>query len=81
MSRSVVDRLKDIVHSAELAAWYAADLDANALAASDQTRDATLFRIAIIGEAVSHIPTDIQTLAPDIPCILYTPIGRSISIL
>jgi uncharacterized protein with HEPN domain len=67
MSRSVVDRLKDIMESAELAVRHAGDLGAGALAAADQQRDATLFRIAIIGEVASHLPAEIQTLAPEIP--------------
>jgi uncharacterized protein with HEPN domain len=67
MSRSVLDRLKDIVYSAEFAAQHADGLNARALAIADQRRDAALFRIAVIGEAVSHLPAEIQTLAPEIP--------------
>lgn len=67
MSRLALDRLKDIVHSAELAGRYAGDLDASALAMADRNRDAALFRIAVIGEAISHLPAEIQTLAPEIP--------------
>jgi uncharacterized protein with HEPN domain len=67
MRRSVLDRLKDIVYSAEFAAQHAGGLDGSALAISDQRRDAALFRIAIIGEAASHLPAEIQTLSPEIP--------------
>jgi len=67
MRRSVLDRLKDIVYSAEFAAQRAGGLDATTLAMSDQRRDATLFRIAIVGEAASHLPAEIQTLSPEIP--------------
>src|SRR6266481_3502475 len=67
MSRSAVDRLEDIVQSAELAARHAADLDAIALKAAELPRDAALFRIAIIGEAVSQLPAEILALAPEIP--------------
>jgi len=67
MSRSILDRLKDIVHSAELAARHAGGLDAAALAETDQRRDAALYRIAIIGEVASQLPAEIQALAPEIP--------------
>ena len=67
MSRSVVDRLQDIIHSAEFAAQHAAGLVAAALESSYRQRDAALFRIAVIGEAVSHLPPEIQALAPEIP--------------
>ena len=67
MSRSALDRLKDIVHSAELAASHAGALDADALAKEAQRRDAVLLRIAVIGEAASQLPTEVQALAPEIP--------------
>ena len=67
MTRSILDRLKDIVHSAELAARYAGGLSATALAAAESRRDAAVLRIAIIGEAAQHLPAEIQALAPEIP--------------
>jgi uncharacterized protein with HEPN domain len=67
MSRAILDRLKDIVHSSELAALHAGSLAGSALATADQRRDAALFRSAIVGEAVSHLPAEIQALAPEIP--------------
>jgi uncharacterized protein with HEPN domain len=67
MSRSIVDRLQDIIESAELAARHAGHLDAEALTSADQQRDAALYRIAIIGEVASQLPAEIQTLAPEIP--------------
>ena len=67
MSRSISDRLKDIIHSADLAARHAGTLEASALAVEPEQRDATLFRIAVIGEAASHLPSEVQALAPEIP--------------
>ncbi len=67
MSRSVPDRLKDIIRSADLAASHAGDLDATALAAASEQRDAVLYRIAIVGEAAWHLPVEVQALAPEIP--------------
>src|SRR5262245_12286329 len=69
MTRSVLDRLRDIVHSADLASEYAADLNADALAEAPPRRDATVFRIAVIGEAAAHLPPEIQALASEIPWI------------
>jgi uncharacterized protein with HEPN domain len=67
MSRSVVDRLRDIVQSVDLAEQHADGLDAIALAAVALPRDATLFRIAVVCEAASHLPAELQALAPEIP--------------
>jgi uncharacterized protein with HEPN domain len=69
MTRSVLDRLKDIVHSADLAARHASGLNATALAAAELQRDATVLRIAIIGEAAQHLPAEVQALAPEIPWV------------
>jgi uncharacterized protein with HEPN domain len=67
MIRSVTDRLRDIIRAAELAEQHAAGLDARALASADRQRDAALLQIAVIGEAASNLPTDIRSLAPEIP--------------
>jgi uncharacterized protein with HEPN domain len=67
MSRSVVERLKDIIWSAELAVRHASGLDAAALKVADQPRDAALYRVAVIGEVASQLPAEVQTLAPEIP--------------
>lgn len=69
MSRSVRNRLADIVQSAELAAEHAGERDAAALAHALDFRDAALYQIAIIGEAVSHFPPEVLTLAPEIPWV------------
>jgi uncharacterized protein with HEPN domain len=57
----------DIIQSAELATEHAGNLGPIALAEAGEYRDATLFRIAVIGEAVSHLPVEVQALAPEIP--------------
>jgi uncharacterized protein with HEPN domain len=67
MSRSVRSRLADIIHSAELAAKHAGERGPAALSEAGEYRDATLFRIAVIGEADSHLPIEVQALAPEIP--------------
>ena len=67
MSRSVTDRLNDILASAELDRHHAAGLDAEALSMAAPRRDAALLRIAVIGEAASHLPAELQTLSLEIP--------------
>jgi uncharacterized protein with HEPN domain len=67
MSRSTVDRLRDIIHSANLAAHHTGNLDATSLAAAAGARDAVLFRISVVCEAASRLPADVQALAPEIP--------------
>ena len=66
MSRLSIDRLHDIVSSARLAQRYAAGLDVEALSSGNEQRDAALFRLAVVCEAGSHLPVDIQALAPEI---------------
>jgi len=66
MSRSTVDRLRDIIESAELAAQHAAAHNAEALAATPGPRDAVLFRFSVVCEAASRLPNEIQALAPEI---------------
>jgi uncharacterized protein with HEPN domain len=51
----------------ELATRHAGGLDAGTLKAADLPRDGALFRIAIIGEVASQLPTEIQALDPEIP--------------
>jgi uncharacterized protein with HEPN domain len=67
MSRSVVDRLHDIVEAIDLVARHASSYDAAELAAAAGPRDAVLFRLAVICEAASRLPVEIQALAPEIP--------------
>ena len=66
MSRSVADRLRDVVQSAELAARHMGDLDAAALAVAAGPRDAALFRLAVAWEAASQLPIVVQGLAPEV---------------
>ena len=66
MSRSTADRLRDIVQSAELAAQHAGNRDPVTLAAAPLARDAALFRLAVVCEAATRLPVEIQALASDI---------------
>jgi uncharacterized protein with HEPN domain len=67
MSRSVPDRLLDILYSADLGGQHARGLSAEALAATPLARDAPLFRIAVMCEAASQLPAEVKALAAEIP--------------
>jgi len=67
MSRSAIDRLHDIVLSAQLVRRHAEGLDAKAFGSNEERRDAALFRLAILCEAATHLPADIQAIASEIP--------------
>jgi uncharacterized protein with HEPN domain len=66
MSRSTLDRLRDIIHSAELVLGHAKGLDAAALQRNALQRDAAVFRIMVVGEAVNHLPIEVLALAPEV---------------
>jgi uncharacterized protein with HEPN domain len=67
MSRSTADRLRDIIHSAELVALHAGSFDPPTLATMPLQQDACLFRLVVVCEAASRLPAEVQALAPDIP--------------
>jgi uncharacterized protein with HEPN domain len=67
MSRSIPHRLSDILEAVDLLVEHAGSLDAAALAVNPRQRDAAFFRIAVIGEAVSHLPAELVALAPEVP--------------
>ncbi len=45
---------------------YAADVDGTSFAEAVERRDAALFRLAVVCEAASHLPPDLQALAPEV---------------
>jgi uncharacterized protein with HEPN domain len=66
MSCATIDRLRDIIQSAELARQHASDLSAKGLATAASRRDAALFRLVVICEAATKLPVEVQALAPEI---------------
>ena len=66
MSRAPVERLQDIVHSASLAIRHTKAFTSGSVDA-DTFQDAALFRLAVVCEAASHLPPEVQALAPEIP--------------
>jgi uncharacterized protein with HEPN domain len=67
MSRSAIDRLRDILYSADLAIRHVSGFDAEVLSAAAVLRDAALFRMVVVCEAATELPAEIQALAPEIP--------------
>jgi uncharacterized protein with HEPN domain len=67
MSRSALDRLHDIVDAADLVTRDAGSHDATTLAATAGSRDAALFRLLVVCEAASQLPSEIKALAPEVP--------------
>jgi uncharacterized protein with HEPN domain len=67
MMRLPLDRLKDIVAAIELIRRYVGGLDASAFERADALRDAALFQFVSLGEAATHLPPEVQALAPEIP--------------
>jgi hypothetical protein len=86
MSRLSIDRLHDIVSSAGLAQRYAEGLGLEAFSSDEERRDAALFRLGIVCEAATHLPTfkrsHLRSHGPIFAgcgITLFIAIGRSIS--
>ena len=58
--------LQDMTNFAERALDYTAGLDQNEFVSNTLTYDATLRNLALIGEAVTHIPDDVREANPQI---------------
>jgi uncharacterized protein with HEPN domain len=67
MTRSALDRLKDIIQASGSACFCSAGLDPDRLRVAGVARDGALFQLMIIGDAATHRPAEVQALAPDIP--------------
>jgi uncharacterized protein with HEPN domain len=59
--------LQDISESCHKVQQLMDGLDLTAFAADWRTRDAVLFNLQVIGEAVKRLPEDLKTSCPDIP--------------
>lgn len=67
MSRAVLERLADAREFAGHASDHAAGSSVEHLEGAAQQRQAALYAIAVIGEALGKVPGDIRNLAPDLP--------------
>lgn len=59
--------LVHIVECIDAIAGYIAELDKDAFSLDSRTQDAVQRRLAIIGEAVKNVPSDLRSRHPDIP--------------
>ena len=60
-------RLQDILDSIAKAERYTRDMDFGTFSADEKTVDAVARNIEIIGEAVRHVPPEIQKRSPQVP--------------
>ena len=60
-------RVRDIVDSAARIWEYAGSSDLEHLAADRKTLAAVCWEFAVIGEAVRHVPDDVQARFPEVP--------------
>lgn len=66
MSRDHRFFLEDIIASCEKILRYTNDLTFNQFAADEKTFDAVARNLAIIGEAVKHLPEDLRERSPEV---------------
>ena len=66
-SRSLQQRLQDILEQAEEILAFADGLDYEAFCADAKTVKAVLYDLAVIGEAARSLLPDIQDVYPDLP--------------
>jgi uncharacterized protein with HEPN domain len=66
-SRSLQQRLQDILEQAEEILTFADGLDYDAFCADTKTVKAVLYDLAVIGEAARSLLPDIQAVYPELP--------------
>ena len=67
VSREWMMYLNDMIEGAELAQSFASGLKDDAFVPKQMAYEAILRQLEIIGEAAGHIPSDVQSMASDIP--------------
>lgn len=67
MKRDIGLYLDDILESIEKIEEYTQDLSEERFSRDTQTQDAVLRRLAVIGEAVKHLPKDVREKHKQIP--------------
>ena len=60
-------RVSDILAAVERIGRYTAGLHQAEFARDERTVEAVCFALVVIGEAVTHVPEDVQAYAPQIP--------------
>ena len=59
--------LRSVVGFGDRVLSYSAGMDQESLVADGRTNNATLRNVKLIGEAATHIPTDVYEAHPEIP--------------
>jgi uncharacterized protein with HEPN domain len=60
-------RITDILAAVERIRRYTAGLQEAGFARDEKTVEAVCFALIVIGEAVTHVPADVQAMDPQIP--------------
>jgi uncharacterized protein with HEPN domain len=60
-------RIQDILHAIAKIQRYVADVDFGTFENDEETVDAVIHNLTVIGEAANHIPVEITSRRPDIP--------------
>ena len=66
-SRSSKERIQDILNAINSIQTRTASLDFDGFSANETMVKSVLYDLIIIGEAAINIPTEIQSLAPELP--------------
>ncbi len=67
MKRSVALRLRDAIAVIDRAADFVGDLRADEFAADEKAVYAVERCLTVLGEAIRHVPDEVQTRHPDVP--------------
>lgn len=60
-------RVADIVGAVDRIGRYTAGLDRSTFEGDERTVEAVCFALVVIGEAATHVPDEVQALAPQLP--------------
>jgi uncharacterized protein with HEPN domain len=66
-SRSVMERIQDILNAIDSIQTKTVDLNFNEFSQNEILLKAVLYDLIVIGEAANNVPAAIQALAPEIP--------------
>ncbi len=75
--------VQDMLEFAEKVLVYTDGMDLEAFLSDEQTYDATLHNILLIGEAASHVPMNVRDAYLDVPWQIYLEnlLGRSVDLV
>jgi uncharacterized protein with HEPN domain len=67
MPRDWLRRIDDVRDTIQRIETYTAGMDETAFTCDQKARDAVLYNLQIIGEAIAHLPEDVLSKRKDIP--------------